>query len=220
MAAGCSFVIWASSVIFLSEQTTRGTSESDDLLVTTVSNMSNIQLSPRGSQSCQSMPAPHRSQPLGVWECGGQHTGTRRPPASSLTTFKTTLCLSPQFFCFFIALPTLWSSAQVLLVYYISPTQRKWTLFPSTSKDLGCTQAFRCADWKTRETMRHLVPEAYDRKSSNCPLMNFCRNTVQGFLLYNIWDLIFQLRFSMKRQFFLTFWNSCLFHFSHYISSC
>lgn len=30
----------------------------------------------------------------GVWECSGQHTGTRCPPESSLTTLNTTTCLS------------------------------------------------------------------------------------------------------------------------------
>lgn len=34
--------------------------------------------------------------------------------------------------------------------------------------------------------MRHLVPEAYDRKPFNCPLMNFYRNILQG----NMEDLI------------------------------
>ncbi len=45
VVAGCSFVIQASSVIYPSEQIASSTSEAGDLLVTTVSNMSNVQLS-------------------------------------------------------------------------------------------------------------------------------------------------------------------------------
>lgn len=81
---------------------------------------------------------------LRVWRSTHRH---QTPACVIATNFQNnTMDISSVLLLFFIALPTLWSSAQVLLVYYISPTQRKWTLFPSTSKDLGCTQAFRCAD--------------------------------------------------------------------------
>lgn len=46
--------------------------------------------------------------------------------------------------------------------------------------------------------MRHLVPETSDRKPSNCPLMNFYGNTLQGLFLCDIFlDLLLLLTFCL-----------------------
>lgn len=140
-----------SSVIYLSEQTTHSTSEAGDLLVTTVSNMSNVQLSLKDFESCQLMRAPHRSEARGVRECGGQQTGIRDSPASSLTTFKTAPCISSLVSLSLSLLISSPPSVQALFVYYISPTQGKWTLSPSTSRIWA---ALRHSDVQTERPMR------------------------------------------------------------------
>lgn len=91
------------------------------------------------------------------------------------------------------------SSASALLIYYISPTQRKWTLVSSTARDLDRTQALTSADCKTWETTRHLVPEKHDWKSSDCPLMN----RISSFYTFNI----------LGFYTFLSFWLLCLWGF-------
>lgn len=134
-----------SSVIYLSEQTTHSTSEAGDLLVTTVSNMSNVQLSLKDFESCQLMRAPHRSEARGVRECGGQQTGIRDSPASSLTTFKTAPCISSlvSLSLSFNILPT-FSPGSICILHFTYSGEMD--TLPINEQDLGCTQAFRCAD--------------------------------------------------------------------------
>lgn len=169
MAVDCSRVIWASSVNKTQHVIgRRPAGHHSDKLVK----------HPTVSKTLLELPIIASSSQIitvGVSE-RVQRTGTRCTPASSLTTLL--------FYLLIYCPPTFCSSAWDLLVYYISPTQRKLTLFPSTSRTWA---ALRYSDVqaKTWKMMRYLVPEACDQKPLNCPLMNFTHTLWLLCILYN-----------------------------------